>query len=63
MGQTKSPRDKNLNRPKKNATDRRRREKVHRQRLVALGVSEAKVKKLDASAVRQMLKWPAKIKG
>ncbi|HRZ13645.1 MAG TPA: hypothetical protein P5567_14465 [Kiritimatiellia bacterium] len=62
MGQTLSLRDKNLNRPRKQARARRRREKVHRQRLIALGVPADKVAKLDAAAVRAMLKRPAKLK-
>ena len=62
MGQTKSPRDKNLNRPKKKPAARRRREKVHRKRLIALGMPEDKVNKLDSSAVRALLVRPAKIK-
>lgn len=62
MGQTLSLRDKNLNRPRKKAGARRRREKLHRKRLVALGMSEEKVAKLDAAAVRTLLKRPARLK-
>jgi Fe2+ transport system protein FeoA len=61
MGQTKSLRDKNLNRPKKKPVARRRREKVQRKRLMALGMPEDKVMKLDASAVRKLLVRPAKL--
>ncbi|MBU1692533.1 MAG: hypothetical protein KKC51_01070 [Verrucomicrobia bacterium] len=62
MGQTKSLRDKNLNRPKKKPAARRRREKVQRKRLIALGLPEDRVNKLDPSAVRKLLVRPARIK-
>lgn len=41
---------------------KRRREKTQRKRLVALGVPESKVKRLNSSEVRTMLKRPASIK-
>jgi hypothetical protein len=53
---------KGKSRPKKSATDKRRRERVQRKRLTGLGVPEEKVKKLNAKAVRLMLKRPAKLK-
>ncbi|MEI8350700.1 MAG: hypothetical protein WCG36_00160 [bacterium] len=49
-------------RPVKGASDKKRREKVQRARLIKLGVSEAKVKTLNALEVRMMLKRPAKLK-
>ena len=61
MGQTKSLRDKNLNRPKKKAVARRRREKVQRNRLIALGVPQEKVARLDAAAVRKLLVRPKRL--
>jgi hypothetical protein len=51
-----------MNRPVKKAGDRRRRQKVQRKRLIALGVSEEKVRVMDPSDVRQMLKRPAKLR-
>jgi hypothetical protein len=51
-----------MKRPVKKASDKRRREKVQRKRLIGLGVEAAKVKSLDPSEVRQMLKEPKKLK-
>lgn len=51
-----------MGRPVKKAGDKRRREKVQRKRLIALGVDAAAVKKLDSSEVRQMVKAPSKLK-
>lgn len=51
-----------MKRPVKGASDKRRRERVQRQRLVSLGVDEAKVRKLNSAEVRQMLKEPKKLK-
>ena len=50
-----------LFRPVKGASDKKRREKVQRKRLIGLGMSEEKVKKLDASQVRQLIKAPKKL--
>lgn len=50
-----------MKRPVKKAGDKRRREKVQRKRLVALGLDAERVRKLDAAQVRQLLKEPAKI--
>jgi len=49
-------------RPVKGASDKKRREKVQRSRLVKLGVAEDKVKAMNALEVRLMLKRPAKLK-
>ncbi len=51
-----------LTRPVKSACERRRRNKVQKKRLVALGVPEASARKLKASEVREMLRRPARIK-
>lgn len=56
------PTTKQVRRPKKTGTDRRRREKTQRKRLVGLGVPEAVVAKLNAKAVRNLLKRPAIVK-
>ncbi|MBI3985788.1 MAG: hypothetical protein HY343_02625 [Lentisphaerae bacterium] len=42
--------------------ERQRRMKMHRKRLMALGVPEAVVGKLNAKELRAMLTRPAKIK-
>lgn len=49
-------------RPKKNTGDRKRREGVHRKRLMALGVAEEIVKKMNPKQVRDLLKRPAKVR-
>lgn len=50
------------NRPVKGASDKKRREKVQRNRLIKLGVAEEKVNTMNSLQVREMLKRPAKIK-
>ena len=45
-------------RPKKSPKERRRRERVHRQRLVGLGLDEDVVARMTTKAVRDMLKRP-----
>ena len=54
--------DTRAGRPVKGTSDKKRREKVQRKRLIGLGVADDKVKKMDASSVRIMLKEPKKIK-
>jgi hypothetical protein len=54
--------DTRAGRPVKGASDRKRRQKVQRNRLIKLGVTEDKVKKMNPLEVREMLKKPAKIK-
>ena len=49
-------------RPKKKPSERRRREKAQRQRLIALGLSKKVVDQMSAKEVRDKLKRPAKIK-
>jgi hypothetical protein len=51
-----------LLRPVKGASDKKRREKVQRRRLIGLGVPESRVKTLNAAQVRQMLKAPKKLR-
>ncbi len=53
-------RNKNIQRPRKSVISRRRRDKVHRRRLVALGMPEAEVMSLDTKTLREYLKYPAK---
>ncbi len=53
-------RKKPMRRPKKSEAARRRRIVEHRRRLVALGMPEEKVAKLDPRAVRDLVKYPVK---
>ena len=46
----------------KKAREIRRREKTQRRRLVALGVPETVAAKLDAKAVRTLLKRPVQVR-
>lgn len=62
MPPSTSSRNKNNLRPIKRPIEKRRRLKVQRRRLVALGVPEEKVKKLNSLEVRQMLKYPAELR-
>jgi hypothetical protein len=62
MPPSSSSRNKNKLRPIKRPLERRRRLKVQRRRLIALGVPEAKVSKLNSLQVRQLLKYPARLK-
>ena len=61
MGVGRMYRGKGVRRPKKSALDRRRRQKVQRKRLVALGVEAVKVEKMNPKVVRDMLKRPKKL--
>lgn len=45
-------------RPKKNPSDRRRREKIQRRRLVALGMDEEAVRRMTSRQVLDLLKRP-----
>ena len=56
------PTTKPIRRPKKQDGERRRREKVHRKRLIGFGVSEAVVAKLNTKQIREMLRLPEKLK-
>ena len=53
-------RNKNLRRPRKSGTERRRREQTHRRRLVALGVPAEQLRTLDAVQLRTLLKEKTK---
>ena len=50
-----------LTRPRKGGAAKRRRQADHRKRLIALGVDEAEVAKMNPREVRTMLKYPAKL--
>jgi hypothetical protein len=55
------PRYKHINRPRKTEAEKRRREKVWRKRLAALGLPEDKLAKMNRIAMRTALKRPAKV--
>lgn len=57
----KDKRVKHVRRPKKTPAQKRRRQAVQRRRLIALGVSEEVVAKMQPQDVRTMLHHPAKI--
>ncbi len=48
-------------RPKKKPLERRRRERVQKARLVALGMGENEVSSMNAKQVRELLKRPAAV--
>ena len=54
-------RNKNLVRPRKGLKEKERRYKAHRQRLVALGLPEEDVRKMDPKKMRTLLRHPAKL--
>jgi len=56
------PTTKPVRRPKKSGCDRRRREKVQKKRLLAHGMSDAAVGKLNTQQIKRLLQRPAKIK-
>jgi hypothetical protein len=58
MAKAKHPRYKSHNRPRKSGAVKNRRTKNHRRRLVALGVPEAKVAKMNTEQLRTLLKRP-----
>jgi hypothetical protein len=55
-------RNKNLRRKRKTGAAKVGRWKVQKARLIALGVSKAKVDKMNPVEIRTMLKHPAKLK-
>ena len=58
---SKIERNKNIQRPKKSHAEKARRQRNHRKRLIALGMTEGEVKKLDPKQMRTLLKRPLKI--
>lgn len=50
-----------MTRPRKSAKERRRRSRVQRDRLVALGVSEEAVTGMNQKEVRTILRRPAEL--
>ena len=55
MGTGRVWRKKPLRRLKKSGTDRRRRQRVHRERLIALGAEPEAVKAMNPKVVRTVL--------
>jgi hypothetical protein len=53
-------RNKHLSRKRKGAADKRRRQKLHKRRVVALGVPEAKAAKMNSKELRAALRRPLK---
>lgn len=51
-----------ITRPKKGTSERTRRVKTQKKRLVALGVDEVKVSKLNTKEIRNLLRKPALLK-
>lgn len=60
MGTGRTLNKKPATRPVKSAGERRRRDAVQRKRLVALGMDEGVVAKLNAVQIRAYLRTPAK---
>jgi hypothetical protein len=58
----KADRNKNLTRPRKKPSDRLRRIKTQRKRLIALGMPEDEVVRMTATEVRRALKHPERVK-
>jgi hypothetical protein len=54
-------RNKNLRRPRKSDADRARRARVHRKRLVALGLPEERVNKMNIAELRRAVQQPARV--
>ncbi len=50
-----------ITRPRKGGTAKNQRQRQHRERLIALGMDEAAVAKLNPKEVRDLLKYPAKL--
>lgn len=58
---TSTFRNKNEVRPKKGASDRRRRVKTQKKRLISLGMPEEAVQKLQVDEIRTLLRHPKKV--
>ena len=51
-----------ITRPRKSGAARRQRQKNQKKRLIDLGMSEEAVEKLNPKEVRDLLKYPTKVK-
>ena len=54
-------RNKNRTRPSKSNSARNKRQNDHKKRLIALGMGEEAVSKLNPKEIRDLLKRPAKV--
>lgn len=61
MGTGRKYAKKPMTRPVKAAGDKLRRQKLQKKRLIALGMAEAKVEKLNVKEIRTLLQRPARI--
>lgn len=52
-----------LTRPRKGGAAKRRRQLEQRKRLIAFGLDEKEVNKMNPNEVRALLKYPAKLPG
>ena len=62
MSTNRAARVKHTRRPKKKLADKLRRQKVQKNRLVALGMEEKVVAKMPPNKVRSLVQKPAKVK-
>ncbi len=62
MGKGRTMNKAPITRPKKGASERTRRVNTQKKRLVALGVDEQKVAKLNTKEIRDLLRKPAALK-
>ena len=61
MGEGRKFERKTRTRPTKALRERARRVKIHKKRLVALGLPEDKVAKMDAKKIRALIRHPARV--
>jgi hypothetical protein len=62
MGTGRKLQKKPMTRPRKSPLERRRRDKNHRDRLVALGMSDEDVRRMTSKEIRQLLQRPERTK-
>ena len=62
MGKGRTMNKAPITRPKKGTSERSRRVNTQKKRLVALGVDEQKVAKLNTKEIRNLLRKPAALK-
>lgn len=58
---TTQQRNKNMTRPTKSNGARKKRHNDHKKRLIALGMDEAVVTRMNPKEIRTKLKYPAKV--
>ena len=62
MGKNRTLNKKPTTRPRKSGTERKRREKVQKKRLLDLGMAPEQVNKLNPREIKDRLQRPAKVK-